>query len=142
LERVAGEGLQSFTDAERAWPFFGDRDALDRYLRSLDKNKLLDVIPSLEIYEDQFKPEHVVPTAIVSLNLLPEIPERPRSMLEFDSRITVTRVVLRLLRSIKTPAAVEAAVREILLNLKSLSSRQEIDQTGWLSGEYRTQAGA
>src|SRR6266481_5981560 len=47
-------------------------------------------------------------------------------MLELDSRFTVTRVVLRLLRSIKTPAAVNAAVREILQELKSLSSKQEL----------------
>jgi hypothetical protein len=48
LERAAGAGFQSFTDAERAWALFGDRDALDRYLRSLDSNRLQDVIASLE----------------------------------------------------------------------------------------------
>jgi hypothetical protein len=35
LERIAGEGFRSFTDAEQAWAQFGDRDALDRHLRSL-----------------------------------------------------------------------------------------------------------
>ena len=36
LERVVGEGLRSFTDAESATAVMGDRRALDGYLRSLD----------------------------------------------------------------------------------------------------------
>jgi len=126
LERVAGEGLQSFTDAERAFALLGDPDSLDRYLRSLDQDKLQDVITSLETYQDQFKPEHAVPAAIVLLNLLPDIPVRQRQMLELDSRFTVTHVVSRLLRPLKDPAKVEASVRAILPELKSLFAKQEL----------------
>lgn len=126
LERVAGEGLQSFTDAERAFALFGDRESLERYLRSLDQDRLQDVITALETYQDQFKPEHAVPGAIVLLNLLPEIPERQRQMLELGSRFTVTRVVLRLLRPLRDPDKVEAAVGGILPHLTSLSSKQEL----------------
>ena len=126
LERITGEGLQSFADAERAWALFDDRDALDHHLRSVDKNRLQDVIASLETYEDQFKAEHAVPATIVVLNLLPDIPERQGNMLELPSRFTVTRIVLRLLRPLETPNRVEAAVREILPQLKSLSSKQEL----------------
>ncbi len=126
LERVAGEGLRSFTDAERAFALFGDRDYLERYLRSLEPNRLQFVITYLETYQDQFKPEHAVLVTIVLLNLLPEIPERQRQILELNSRFTVTRVVLRLLRPLKDPDNVEAAVREILPHLTSLSSKQEL----------------
>lgn len=126
LERVAGEGLQSFTDAERAWVLFGDRDRLDRYLRLLDRTRLQDVIASLEMYQDEFKSEHAVPVATVLLNLQPDIPERQRNMFELDSRFTVTRVVLRLLRAVKEPDATERAVRAILPELKSLSSKHEL----------------
>jgi len=78
LERVAGEGLQAFTDAEQAWARMADCDALDVYLRSLDADRLQDVIASLEAYQDQFAPEHVVPGTIVLLNLLPDLPKRQR----------------------------------------------------------------
>lgn len=126
LERVAGEGLQSFTDAERAFALFGEGDSLDRYLRSLDHDRLQDVVASLETFQDQFKPEHAVPGAIVLMNILPEIPERQRQMLELGSRFTVTRVVLRLLWPLKDPDKVEAAVGAILPHLTSLSSKQEL----------------
>jgi hypothetical protein len=61
LERVAGEGLRAFTEAEGAWALMADRGALDGYLRSLDAERQQDVIASLEVYEDQFRAEHVVP---------------------------------------------------------------------------------
>jgi len=47
-------------------------------------------------------------------------------MLEFDSRFTVGRVTYRLLRSLNDPAAVEAAVRQILPELTTLSSKFEL----------------
>jgi predicted KAP-like P-loop ATPase len=81
LERVAGESLQAFTAAERAWTLLSERDALDTYLRSLDRNSLQDVVSSLENYEDEFREEHVVPATTVLLNLLPELPERQQGCL-------------------------------------------------------------
>ena len=126
LERVVGEGLQAFTDAEQAWARMADRSSLDSYLRSLDAERLQDVIASLEAYEDEFAPEHVVPGTIVLLNLLPELPERQRGMLEFDTRMVVGRVVYRLLRALKVPDAVEAAVLEILPELTTLSAKFEL----------------
>lgn len=126
LERVEGDSLLAFLDAERAWTRMADRDAFDSYLRSLDTTKLEDVISSLKVYEDQFGPEHVVPGTIVLLNLLPDLPERQRGMFEWDARITVNRVIYRLLKSINDPVAVEAAVRQILPELESISSKMEI----------------
>lgn len=129
LEHVVGDSLLAFLDAERAWTRMDDRDAFDGYLRSLDVTRLQDVISSLEIYEDQFSPEHVVPGTIVLLNLLPDIPERQREMFGLGTRMTVTRVTYRLLRSLKNPVAVEAATRQILPELKFLSSKMEIIYT-------------
>jgi len=126
LERVAGANLQAFLDAERAWTRMADRDAFDGYLRSLDITRLQDIISSLEVYEDQFGPEHVVPGTIVLLNLLPDLPERQREMFEWNTQITVTRVIYRLLRSLMDPVAVETAVRQILPELRSLSSKMII----------------
>lgn len=135
LERVAGEGLQAFTDAEQAWARMADPDGLEVYLRSLDVGRLQDVIASLEAYEDQFAPQHVRPGTIVLLNLLPDLPERKRGMFELDTKFAVTRVTYRLLRSLGNPAAVEAAVRQILPELKSLSAKLElITEVGYREG--------
>jgi len=135
LERLAGEGLQAFTDAERAWVHMADRDALEAHLRSVNPNRLQDVISSLEAYEDQFAPEHVVPGTIVLLNLLPDLPERRRGMFELETRLVVSRVTYRLLRSLKSAPAVEAAVRQILPEVKSLSAKLElITDVGYREG--------
>lgn len=132
LERVAGEGLQAFTDAEQAWVRMADAGALDTYLRSLDAERLQDVIASLETYEDHFSSEHVVPGTVVLLNLLPGLPERHRGMFDFGTELVVGRVVYRLVRSLKDPNAIEAAVREILPQVATLSSRLElIDTVGY-----------
>lgn len=126
LERVEGEGLKAFADAERAWACFGDRESLNDYLRSLDRERLQDVIASLGTYEDQFKPVHVVPGLIVLLNLQSDIPKRQRGMLELDTRFTVSRVTFRLLRSLGSADAAEATVRQALPELTSLSSKLEL----------------
>ena len=135
-ERIAGEGLRAFSDAEKAWANFTDAHALDSYLRSLDPDRLEDVIAALGNYEDQFAPEHVIPGAIVLLNLLPNLPERQRGMLDFGSRLVVARIVYRLVRSLKDPAAVELAVRQILPEIKLLSSKLElVTEVGYREGE-------
>jgi predicted KAP-like P-loop ATPase len=135
LERIVGEGLKAFIDAEQAWARFTDRNALDDYLRSLDRERLQDIIASLETYEGQFGPEHVLPGTIVLLNLQPDLPKRDRGMLELDSRFTVLRVTYRLLRSLREPNEVEAAIRKILPELTTLSSKLElITQVGHRDG--------
>jgi hypothetical protein len=126
LERVAGEGLWAFTDAERAFALIDNEDAFDTFLRSVDLDRLEDVIAALENYEGRY-PTRAVPGAIaVLLNLLPILPERPRGMLGADSRIVVTRVVLRLLRQLASPEEVERNVRESLPRLPAFSSQLQL----------------
>ncbi len=135
LEGVAARGLQAFASAEQAWARMADRDALDRYLRSLGPEEWPDVISSLEMYEPQFTAPHVVPGVIVLLNILPEIPVSQRGMFELDSRFAVRRVTYRLLRSLNDPSAIEAAVRQILPEVRSLSAKLElIGQVGHREG--------
>ena len=122
LERFETENLRAFMEAEQALKYIANRDAFDNYLRSLDPTKLQDVIASLEVFEEQFTSEHIVPGTIVLLNLLP-LPERQRGMFDWPSRVAVTHVVYRLLKSINNSAKVEIAVHEILPELKSLSSK-------------------
>lgn len=126
LERVMSERLQAFSDAENVWARMTDRAALETYLHSIPIDRAEDVISSLEAYEDQFAPEHVVPTTVVLLNLLPNLPERQRGMFDFGVRLVVGRVVYRLVRALKEPSLVEAAVQEILPQVQSLSSKLEL----------------
>ncbi len=135
LERVVGVGLRAFADAEQAFARMANLDEFNSYLRSLDPRRLEDVIASLKVFEDQFRPEHVVPGAIVLLNLLPELPERSRGMLDMGSRLIVSRVVYRLVLSLKDPNQVEKAVRSILPYLRTLSAKEElITMVGYRKG--------
>ena len=125
LEQVPGEGLQAFTNAERAFNLMADRTAFEDYLHSLDVERLEDVIASLETFEKEFKVEHVVPSTIVLLNLMPSLPERPRGMFDLGARLVVGRVIYRLLRSLGNQSDIEAAVGAILPQLTSLSAKLE-----------------
>ena len=125
LERFANENLQAVMGAEQAWKHIANRDAFDNYLSSLDPAQLQDVITSLEMFKEEFASEHVVPGTVVLLNLLP-LPERQRGMRGGPSKISVTRVILRLLRSLNDPAKVEKAVCQVLPELRSLSSKLEL----------------
>ncbi len=136
LERIVGEGLKAFLDAEKARAYLDNRNDLDQYLRSLEAERLQDVIASLEAFEDEFAPEHVVPATIVLLNLLPDLPQRQRGMFEYNTRLVVTRVTYRLLRSLSEQGEVEESVRQILPELNSLSSKMElITEVGYRDGE-------
>lgn len=126
FERVAGESLRAFVDAEGAWARLGDRQALDEYLRSLNPTRLEDVVASLEVFEDQFAESHVVPGVTVLLNLWPDLPDRSRGMFDFGSRVVVGRVTYRLLKALPSQEAVLAAVNQILPELSTLSAKLEL----------------
>jgi hypothetical protein len=135
LERVAGESLQAFTEAEQAFQLIGNRAAFERFMGGLAVERLQDVIASLEAFEDQFARDHVVPGTTTLLNLLPELPKRQHGMFDLDTRMVVGRVVYRLLRTVGDPDALEADVVEILPELSTLSSKLElISNVGYREG--------
>lgn len=126
LEGVAGEGLLAFTDAERAFSCIHDRTAFDHYLRSLEPHRQEDVISALENFQAEFRPQQASSGIIVLLNILPHLPARARGMFDFGAKLTISRVVLRLLRSLGTAESVEQTVREILPEVQTLSSKLEL----------------
>ncbi len=135
LERVASAGYRTFVAGERAWTLLADQTALRAYLISLPPDQLEEVIASLELYEDEYRSEHVVPGCVVLLTLLAEIPERQRNMFEFGKTMTVTRVTYRLLHSLQDPDRVEAAVVAILPQIRHLSIKYEvIEDVGYREG--------
>ena len=105
-----------------------DRDRLNEFIRSLESSRWQDVVSNLCDLADRFGLEHVEPGVVVLLDLWPDMPERPSSssVLGNDTRGTVRRATLRLLRVLDDAAVVEAAVRRILPEVKSLSSKVEL----------------
>lgn len=114
LERVAGEGLLAFNQAEIAWGLMPDADAFSAHLNALDRDQIVDTIASLEAYEDEVTPERVLPGAIALLNMIPTLPEKERGMFSFGTQMAVGRVVYRLVRSQNSEAFVEELVRDAL----------------------------
>ena len=114
---------------------WADRPALDAFLRSLKSTRQQDVIAALEVFEDEYRPEHVVPGTVVLLNLLPDLPERQGGFFDFGTALVVSRVTLRLVRSLKNHPLIEEAVAQILPELESLSSKLElITDVGYREG--------
>lgn len=126
LEHVAGEQLSNFYDAERAWEVLDDREKLDTLLRELAPDRQEDVVRALETWENDFRPDQVVPATIVLENLNFDLPDKPRAFFGGGPRMAVGRVVLRLLRSLPDEDAVERASVEVLPELTSLSAKLEL----------------
>ena len=122
LECLESKKQHASIVAKLAWERIADRDDFEDYLNSIDQLQLQKVIASLEVFEEQFAPEHVVLGTIVLLNLLP-LPDQRRGMFDLSPTSTVIRVIYRLLKSLNDPAEVETKVAEILPELKSLSSK-------------------
>lgn len=125
LERKRSEDLQDFDEAANMWKYMAQRDVFDDKLRSLHPARRKGVIASLELYEERFVPEYVVPGTIVLYNLLP-LPELERNVFSFSPTETVNRVVCRLLNCLDNKPSIENAVRKILPELTLLSSKLEL----------------
>lgn len=126
LERTANAGLLALGSAERAFSLLSDEEKLDAFLRALPPDQLEDAISGLEAYESDFRPEHVVPGTAVLLNILPAVPERARDFFSFGPRLSIARVTLRLVRSLKEPETILSAVRSIIPRLMTLSAKAEL----------------
>ncbi|WP_415855388.1 P-loop NTPase fold protein [Sinomonas sp. G460-2] len=125
LDRVAPAELASFRAAEHAFTLMTDPSAFNEFLDSIQEAKVEDTIAALEAYEGEFPLEAVVPSSIVLLNRIPKLPHRPSQGIFGISRpdLTVARVVVRLLRTMQDEGEREAAVRLILADVHSYSSR-------------------
>ena len=127
LERVASPDLLDFHDAERALARMTDRDRLNEFIRSLEPTRWQDVVSNLCDLGNRFRPEHVEAGVVVLLGLWPDMPERlSGSSFVGDTRASVRRTTYRLLSALEDTVAVEAVVRRILPEVKSLSSKLEL----------------
>ena len=127
LERVAGPDLLAFHDAERALARMTDRTEMDEFMRSLDPSRWQDVVSNIcNLADPLIRPEHVEPGITVLLNLWADMPERQGSSFLDDTRSTVRQATYRLLRRLEDAGAVEATVRRILPDVRSLTSKLEL----------------
>ena len=128
LERTTSPELLTSHAAERALARMTDRHGLNEFIRALEPTRWQDIVANLCDLADRFRREHVEPGVVVLLGLWPDMPEQPSSssILGDDARGTIRRATLRLLRVLEGPAAVETAVRRILPQLTSLSSKVEL----------------
>lgn len=125
LERVENQGLFAFNSAEKAWAVMSDADVFDRTIRAVEKDRITDVIASLEAYEGDVTLDRVAPGVIVLLNLLPDLPDRDRGLLDLGNRMIVARVVYRLLRGFK-PDTVEHVVDEVMPRISTFMAQHEL----------------
>ena len=128
LERLVAPDLLASHDAMRALARMTDGGGMYEFIRSLEPTRWQDVVSNLYDLAVQFRPKHVEPGIVVLLNLWPDMPERPSNsrVLGNDTRGTVRKATLRLLRILEDAAAVEAAVHRILPKVTSLSSKVEL----------------
>lgn len=125
LERNTTEGLMAFRRAEEAFEIMNNEAQFGALLDSLDPELLNDTIYSLEAYEHAFEKDQIIPGSIALLNRINKIPEKKnRGLFDIGSPdITVGRVVLRMMRTIKEESEREDAAKQIIDGLETYSSR-------------------
>lgn len=127
LEKIANASLIAFNYAERAYKLMDDKDRFDAYLRGIEPDLRQDVISALEDFTSQFTESQVVPSSIVLFNLTSDLPDLGRGgLLNFRADLVISRVTIRLLRTLSSEQKVEQAVREILPYLNNLSAKLQL----------------
>ena len=146
LERVVSPDLLAFHEAEQALDRMTNRVARDEFIRSLEPTRRQDVVSNLCDLVYRIPREHVEPGIVMLLNLWSDMPEQPAGWSTFvnDTTRAVRSATHRLLDTLEDAAAVETAVRRILPELTSLSSKvglvqrvrqQDIASRGLISEE-------
>lgn len=137
LERIVGEQVAAFDLAEQAFAVLDDERALSQSLGALDGDQLAETLLALKAYEEEFPPVSVEPACVVILNQMPRVKERGAGLFSVRPDVIVSQVVLRLLKRIEDPKAVESVVRRILPRVETLSARGRL----LLTVGYRENAG-
>lgn len=128
LDRVGSKKLAAFDRAETAFGLMSDATKFEAYLRSLEPRDLEDVISALRTFEDY--PEDGSVIALVTiLNLLPDIPVRPRGMFDAGARMVVASLCLRILSGLPTDEIRETVTKMVMPQLTSMSSKFELIKT-------------
>ena len=123
LEKTIGNSLQSFFNAEQAIQSMSSIESFEKYIRSMPLKSILDLIPALENFETTYTLDQAVNGTISLLNIYPELPETEGGFFDFGKRLVVSRVVYRLIRSLKDPDKIKKALDDILPKVLHFSSK-------------------
>ena len=122
LEQTLGPDLLIDADARQALKVMGDKTAFEEFWRQRDPQRWLDIMHYLEGSKNEFFPKQSDAGVTVILNLLPRMPVLPQQPYH-NNQEAVIGVVLRLFQKLESFTAVEDSMREILMEVCSLSSK-------------------
>ena len=128
LQRRLPAGVVAAAFVQAAYALFGDRDALTVMLDSTDAELLENLLGRLEMYEDEFPPEQVETAVGALMDQMGRLREGKAHMFDMGAELSLSRVVLRLLRRIENEADREAIIGRVLPTLRSLSAVQNLVQ--------------
>ena len=125
FERFESEEFKAFSLAKTILEFTTFTE-MSNFLNGLDIEALGKCIQALENFEQDYPNTSVIPLSKALLNSLPRLLTLPHEgFLQITPRLIVSRVVLRLLRSLQ-PGSIDIPVLEILSGLDSLSSKMSL----------------
>lgn len=128
LSGVAGSQFETFRAARRVWGVIEDPTQVTAILRSFESEKQVEVLQGLEMYESQYAEREISPTVASLVNLAADM-SVGLSYSRFgdvNGKLSLKRVVYRMLRSFGSPESVDRAVAKILRETESLSGKQMI----------------
>ncbi|WP_115789975.1 KAP family P-loop NTPase fold protein [Arthrobacter silvisoli] len=125
LDRVGSKKLAAFGHAQTAFDLITDATKFESYLRSLDPLELEDVISAFRSFK-AFPEDGAVIFVVTIMNILPDIPERPRGMFDLGARIVAGGLCFRILSGLETEETREAVAKMVMPQLTTLSSKFEL----------------
>jgi hypothetical protein len=126
LERRLPAGAVSTKDVDGAFAILGDRRALAELLDARDAAQLEGLFARLEAFEGDFSPEHVEAAIGALLDQLGRLREGREQMFDLGADVSLSRVVLRLLRRVESIEDREALIGRLLPTLRWLSARRSL----------------
>ena len=123
LQQTSTPQTRTWARAELAYRHLDSATDLEAVFAGIEPNELEAVLVDLEVFSEDYESRHVVPGVTTILNLLPRVPDLPRTIYTFDKTLQLRRVVLRLLRSEDGPDAVAEACDQILPSVKTLTAQ-------------------
>lgn len=126
LERQFPKNVPSPSTVKRLFEALADEAALGKLLESLDGPAIENILDRLEDYTDDFCPESAEPAIRTIFKTADRLRTERTHMGDFGADLSVTRIVLRLLRSKKDPDWCAGVCDRLIDSVHSLSWRLEL----------------
>lgn len=126
LQRRLPEGVLPAAEVHAAFSLLHDRRRLSDMLDVLEPERLENLLGRLELYEDDFPPEHVEAAIGALLDQFGRLREGRQHAFDLGGEMALDRVVLRLLRRCMDEAEREAIVTRVLPTLRWLSAQWDL----------------